>query len=164
MMRLVYLIIVSIILSSCHSDEKVGYVDINLIFNDFEYKKQLENELTSIKEKRIAVLDSLELELKLLYAKLGDRKDSSIIGEFERSKSRFLSLKESYERKTSEDTDRFDKLIVKQLNQYVKEFGEVEKYKIIYGTSGNGNIMYADSTLNITHAVTAFINQKYKGN
>ncbi|MFD2561879.1 OmpH family outer membrane protein [Aquimarina rubra] len=51
-----------------------------------------------------------------------------------------------------------------RLNQYIKEYGEANQYKIILGTQGNGNIMFAQDGIDITETVLEYANTKYEGN
>jgi len=50
------------------------------------------------------------------------------------------------------------------LNQYIKEYGESKQYKVVLGTQGNGNVMYAQKGIDITAEVLIYSNEKYEGN
>ncbi|MBQ0740892.1 hypothetical protein J9332_42125, partial [Aquimarina celericrescens] len=51
-----------------------------------------------------------------------------------------------------------------RLNQYIKEYGEINKCKIILGTQGNGNIFYGKEGVDITTKILEYVNTKYEGN
>ncbi len=51
-----------------------------------------------------------------------------------------------------------------RLNQYIKEYGESKQYKVVLGTQGNGNVMYAQKGIDITAEVLIYSNEKYEGN
>jgi outer membrane protein len=60
-------------------------------------------------------------------------------------------------------TNEVSQQVWSRVNSYVKEFGEQNNYSIVFGTQGNGNIMYADKKLDITTAFIEFANKKYEG-
>ena len=53
--------------------------------------------------------------------------------------------------------------IWEQLNQYIKDFGTQHKYKFIFGSRGDGNLMYAEEQDNITSEVLTYVNERYQG-
>lgn len=50
-----------------------------------------------------------------------------------------------------------------KINGYIKEYGELEGYKMILGTTANGSLLYADSAIDITDKLIIFVNKKYEG-
>lgn len=60
-------------------------------------------------------------------------------------------------------TNEVSQQVWSRVNSYIKEFGEQNKYSIVFGTQGSGNIMYADKKLDITNAFIEFANKKYEG-
>jgi outer membrane protein len=57
----------------------------------------------------------------------------------------------------------FDQEIYKQLNQYMKEFGEKNGYRFILGAEGSGVLMYANEGYNVSEQVIKHINERYQG-
>jgi len=61
----------------------------------------------------------------------------------------------------------FSKVVSQQiwdrLNTYIKEYGKAQKHKIILGTQGGGNVMYADDAVDLTDEVLHYANTKYEG-
>ena len=51
--------------------------------------------------------------------------------------------------------------VINDINDYVKEFGKRKGYKIIFGASGGGNIMYADESSDLTEEVLKGLNAEY---
>jgi outer membrane protein len=145
-------------------NEKTGYIQIQKVFNEFNYKKEMEAKLKKVEEYRKHELDSLELQLKVLFKEVElNKKDVSKVALFQTNREEFLNKRERYEEDYRKAVAQYDEIIIKQMNQYIREFGEVKKYKYLFGTDGKGNLMYADSTNDVTKEVMAFINQKYTG-
>jgi outer membrane protein len=148
---------------SC-TKEKVAYIDLAQVFNGFKYKVELEKELTEVKNQRKFKLDSLEALLKLLSNKVKfDPKNKDHIIRYQTEKELYFKQKYLYEDEEEGLVKSYDAKIISQLNSYVKEYGAQHHYSIIFGATSTGNVMYADTSLNISRDVIQFINQKYIG-
>jgi outer membrane protein len=51
--------------------------------------------------------------------------------------------------------------VLNQINSFVKVYAQKNGYKLIIGTTEDGNLMYADETLDITDDVLSELNIKY---
>jgi outer membrane protein len=163
MQRIIFILFCSVLFASC-SKHRIGYINIQSVFNEFEYKRELEKELKGITGKRKFILDSLETNLKILNRKISsDKSDKALIAEFQILKEVYLKKQSMFEEEEQEMVKQYDERIVAQLNSYVKEFGKEKRYDLIYGANSSGNIMYADSALDLTKDVTKYINEKFKG-
>jgi outer membrane protein len=162
-MRITLITLITFILSSC-AKEKIAYINTQVVFNEFEYKKELEKELESIQNQRKYVLDSMQTNLKMLSKKYNlDKKNKNIIVEYQTARELFLEKKTIIEEEAINMIKTSDEKIIKQINSYLIEYGKEEKYKIIFGTTLNGSIMYGDTTLDISKKVITYINSKYRG-
>jgi outer membrane protein len=144
---------------------KVVFVDNIRLFNEFSLKKELEVKLNGIKKVREATLDSMQLYLEMKGKQIDETKkiDNTVIQDFEMVKQQFrLKMKQ-----TDEDnaalTKQYDEQIWKQLNEYVKKYAVENSYDFVLGSSGNGNLMHAGETFDVTTAVVEFVNAAYKG-
>ena len=70
--------------------------------------------------------------------------------------------------KLTEMREHFAKEVSQQvwnrLNTYIQEYGKEHNHKIILGTQGDGNIMYADDFNDVTSQLVTYVNSKYEGN
>jgi outer membrane protein len=141
---------------------KVGYVEIQKVFNGFEMKKELQEKFMKTNAARKKVIDSLSFDLQLLAQKLRDKKsDADLLYLFELKKKEFYKKQTAFEEDNSVLSNQYDKQILEQMSQYVMEYGKENKYSIIYGTEGNGSLMYATEEFNISDEVIQYINNKY---
>jgi len=60
--------------------------------------------------------------------------------------------------------EQYTTQIWKQINKGVQIYGQQNGYQFIFGGRGDGTLMYADSTQNITPKVLEFLNQRYQKN
>jgi outer membrane protein len=141
---------------------KIGYVEVNTLYDGFTFKKELESKLLNVKEMRKHLLDSLELRLRVMAGQLneGRVKDAT---EFEASRQDFLTKKKSFEEDNDQMTSSYSSQVMKQLNQYVQQYGKEHGYTYILGADGAGSLMFADEAENVTKEVMDFLNKKYSG-
>ena len=144
---------------------KTGFVYIQEVYNGFEMKKEQEKKFLQVKNARDKILDSLELELKILGAKIDSEKEKNktTIEIFTTKRGEYLTRKKNYEEDNDALSKKYDKEIISQLNQYVKDYGEKNGYTYIWGNDGNGSLMYANELNNVTKEIIVFINRKYRG-
>jgi outer membrane protein len=49
------------------------------------------------------------------------------------------------------------------MSTYILAYGKKHNYDFIFGSSGNGTLMFANETYNISDDIIKYINDKYKG-
>ena len=143
--------------------EKTAYVDIKKIYEEFEMKKELAEKITKVQSVRNRILDSLEMELKILSQKINLKKTEEDVATFNVKREAFFSKKQLFQEDNQATIQDYDAKILKQLNQYIDDYGKQNNYVYILGYSGNGELLYADKRKNISDELILFINQKYKG-
>ena len=144
---------------------KTAYIDVKKVYNEFVLKKELESKLTNVQQTRKTIIDSLELQLKILSKQLEilTKRDEQKENVFTEKREEYLVKKKQFDEDNQAMTQQYSDQIMKQLNQYVQDYGKANSYTYIYGADGNGSMMYADDKHNITDEVIKFINEKYKG-
>ncbi len=144
---------------------KTGFVIITELYNGFEMKKEMEQKYLGVKNARDKILDSLTLELKFISQKIEteQEKNPNTIKEFTTKRNDYLQYKQNFEADNTALSQKYDQEILTQMNQYVQDYGEANGYTYVFGNDGNGSIMYAKNTNNITKQVIDYINHKYKG-
>lgn len=145
-------------------NRKIGYVLVTDLFNEFDLKKEMETKYTNARNARKKIVDSLEIDLSVLSGRIKMNKASEedkVL--FERKRIEYEQKMQMFDQDNTFMSKQFDEQIIKQLNQYVSDFGKENKYDIIYGNTSSGSIMYGTDDLNITKPVISYINIKYKG-
>lgn len=145
-------------------EKKIAFVLITDLFNEFELKKEMETSYTKAKNARKRIIDSLEVDLSVLAGRLQSKQVKQEDKElFDRRRHEYEQKRKLFDEDNLYMSKQFDEQIIKQLNQYVSDFGKANQYDIIYGNTSNGSIMYGTDALNITKEVITFINNKYRG-
>ncbi len=147
---------------------KVAYIDISKTYSEFALKKKLELKLKNVEGARKMILDSLELQLNSLSALIqrmdpNDKSRDNFIQDFELRKQDFYLKQKNFTENNEATAAQYDQQIWKQINQYVKEYGEENDYEYIFGSDGTGTLMYSNEMNDITAQVKDYVNKKYKG-
>lgn len=143
---------------------KVAFVLVTELFNEFDLKKEMEKKYTEAKTARKKIIDSLEIDLSVLVGRIqmktASNEDKLL---FERKRFEHDQKSKAFDEDNTFMSKQFDEQIVKQLNQYVSDFGKENHYDMIYGNTTDGSIMYGTDEFNVTKDVINYINKKYKG-
>jgi outer membrane protein len=149
---------------------KIAYVNLTKLYNEFELKKQLETQLNVVQQVRQKTLDSLELGLNALSRNLkvmDERTDSKTYSltasEFDTRRQEYMYRQKSFSEDNATLTQQYTGQIWKQLNQYVKDYGEAHGYTYILGGDGSGNIMYSEGKEELTQELIVYTNDRFKG-
>lgn len=147
-------------------NKNLAFVELQSVFNEFEMTKQYKGKLETVLNARKSIADSLQLNLtaqsKML--KQVNNKNDEKVQNFLYEKEVYLEKMKQFQEDNVALKRQYDGEINKQLNQYIKEYGEKKGYRYIFGAEGSGVLMYADERNNITKEVIEYINARYKGN
>jgi Skp family chaperone for outer membrane proteins len=150
-------------LSACSHENKTAFVNLNVVYDHFTLKKELESKLENASNARKAIMDSLTLRLQGLQRGLATDKSEQAQQTFMLARKQFLEKKQLFEEDNDRQTKDYDSQIWKQINQFAKDYGDEKGYDYIFGAQGNGTLMYAAKGHDITDELSAYINAKYKG-
>lgn len=153
------------------SSSELVYVDVNKLIDGYQRTKVEKTKFEEKAKTLQANVDSL----------IGNWQDELKIYEKERSSmtSKELELKQellgnkqqqisnyqqAIQKQIQEEDQKATQTVVNDINDFVKEFGKKNNYKIIFGAGGSGNIMYADDGADLTEEVLEGLNKEYQGN
>jgi len=142
---------------------KTAYILTEDLYNNFKLKKELESQYNKVTSKRKAILDSLKFDLQLKYNALQSGKSKLSLKEFEILRNQYTQKQTQFDDDNNALSQEYKDQIWKRLNQYVKEYGKNKSYTYIYGVIGQGELLYAEESKNITPDLIVFVNAKYEG-
>jgi outer membrane protein len=145
--------------------KKMGYIVIQDVYNQFGLKKDLQKKYETSHTARKRVLDSLAMGVRMIGQKIDAEKgkDTADIRLFKMKRLEFYQRQQTNGQDDSAQMKQYDEQILTQLDQYVNDYGKENNYLYILGNGGNGSIMHADESQNITAQVTQYVNERYEG-
>jgi outer membrane protein len=152
------------------SRSELVYVDVNKLLDGYERTKIAKVEYEEKAKVLNANVDSLmndwQKELKIY------EKERSTMSKKELElKQQILSNKQqqlknyqtAVQNQIAEEDKKSTQTVINDINDYVKDYGKKKGYKIIFGASGSGNIMYAIEGADLTDEVLKGLNTEYIG-
>ncbi|MDO5969000.1 OmpH family outer membrane protein [Flavivirga aquimarina] len=153
---LVIVLITGIIYGIQENKQEIVYIDNIKLFNGFNMTKDIKVIEEAKIKKAGKVLDSLYV----IFKSINDKENTSFKSlqqQIAKKSKAFQELQDNY-------THNLSKNVWDRLNNYIKVYAQTNNLKIILGTSGNGNVMFAEETIDITNQILEFSNRKYEGN
>ena len=146
------------------------YVDVNKLLDGYKRTKVVRAEF----EKKAKVLksnvDSLvvdwQKELKLYEKERSgySKKELTLKQELLGNKQQQINnYQQAIQKQIQEADKKATQTVTNDINDFVKEYGKEKGYKIIFGASGSGNIMYADKRSDLTPIVLEELNAEFQG-
>lgn len=152
------------------ANSQLVYVDINKLMDGykrtaiekskFEEKAKLmqsnvdslvadwQNELKTYEKER-STMTKKELELK--QELLGNKQQQ------------INNYQKAIQGKIQEEDQKASQTVINDINDYVKEYGKKHNYRIIFGASGSGNVMYANEAADLTEVILEGLNIEFQG-
>ena len=147
------------------SKPKVAFVHVQEVYNEFEYKKELETKYEKVQSERKRILDSLEIQINAIATNIQNSEvnKEKNIQNYQYLVADYQSKKKAFSEDNAMVSEKYTQQIWNQLNQYVEEYGKQKGFDFIYGADGSGNVMYAEKGFNITEQIKEYVNQRYLG-
>jgi outer membrane protein len=144
---------------------KAAYVDTLRLYESFSMRQELQGELDKTSGARKKILDSLSLNIKWLKAELetNNYKKPGGMEQYSKMMEEYRLKQEQFEKENTLMAQKYTEQVWTQINQYMKDYGQMKNYQYIYGANGQGNLMYADESANITEELISYINNRYSG-
>ncbi len=139
-----------------HEKREIVYIDNIRLFNGFNMTKDL-NKINGDKiKKQKKKLDSLYIIYDIFRD--NDQTDKlEALGTQLRNEDQVLNAM------NKRFSNEISQTVWNRLNTYVDEYSTANDYKIVLGTQGNGNVMYAQKEKDITDEVLNYSNSRYEG-
>lgn len=124
-------------------EKKTKDMKVNLDSMMSNWQKELKNY-----EKERAALSPKELQLK-----------QELLGT---KQQQINAYQENLQKQAMNEEKKMTQTVVNDINDYIKEYGKTHGYKMIFGASGTGNIMYASEGTDLTNDVLIGLNKEYE--
>lgn len=152
-------------LYSLMNKPRYAYVVLTEVFDKFQMKKELSQKFEQQTFGMQKGLDSIAFTLQQEATRLEamENPPQAEVDKYLMARENYTARREQFENDRQFQTAAYDKQIIERMSQYVKDYGAQNGYTFIYGDDGNGNIMYADGTTNVTTDVVTYLNNRYAG-
>lgn len=144
-------------------NEKFVYVDMGKVYSEFRLAKELNASLEQVLKTRRHITDSLFADLQMRTQNVKTQKNKSMddIQQLAKTEEEYYYKQQQFEKDNQAVSAEYNSKILNQLNQYIADYGKEHHYSFLFGATGQGNIMYADQSQNITQQVIDYVNNRY---
>jgi len=149
---------------------KLVYVDVNKLLDGYKRTKVVRAEFEKKAKLLRSNVDSLvtdwQKELKTYEKERIDysKKELKLKQELLANKQQQINnYQQAIQKQIQEEDKKATQTVINDINDYVTEYGKKKGYKVIFGASGGGNIMYADKSADLTEKVLEGLNADFEG-
>lgn len=150
-------------------NSKMVYIDSNKLLGNYQGMKDAQVEFQKKNTLWQANVDTLMVEVQrsiMDYEKTSakmSKKEKELSRELIRTKQKQLGDYQAATREQSaqEDQQMTQQVLVK-VNTFMTEYGKRKGYKVIFGATTAGNIIYAEDAMDITDEVLELLNAQYQ--
>ncbi len=144
----------TITILACQPENKLAYVDSNRIIREYYKSKTIGEELTARMQQAQSSLDSFKLQIQDL-----SRQSEPDRAKIDSLKRRYEMLSRQYQNHFREQDEKVSAGILEEVNRTIKDYGKKNGYTLIFGVNATGNIVYADSLVDVTDDILKLLNQ-----
>lgn len=165
-MKRIFYILTVLAMVACQSEgTKIAYVQNMRLYSEFDLAKELDSELKSFSDKKGKELDSLTLIFENMTRDFERMEEipAPAYQQYNDLRNAIIYKEKSFEEEVYSQSQEYDQQIWERINGYIVDYAEQEDYDLILGASGNGNLMYAKDTLDITDELIIYCNKNYNG-
>ncbi|MDO5978916.1 OmpH family outer membrane protein [Flavivirga spongiicola] len=170
MKNILYVLLVTLVFTSCQKEKKIGFIDNGVVINDYQEKKDLEAKFQIKEEAFRKKFDSIDQVFKLEVQqfqnsakKMSQSKAQEKYQELGQ-KQQFLEQQKQVEAQQFQKAfqTQIDTVIVK-VKDFVKDYGKKNGYTYILGTSdAAANVLYGTDENDLTKTILDALNEAYK--
>ena len=151
------------------SKSELVYVDVNKLLEGYKRTKQVRAEFEAKAQLLNANVDSLMTDWQK-ELKVYEKERTGLTTKELELKQQLLTNKQqqinnyqqAIQKQIQEEDKKSTQTVINDINDYVKEYGKTHNYKIIFGASGGGNIMYAHEASDLTENVLTGLNAEFE--
>lgn len=139
-----------------HMQKKIAVVDVLKLVNEFQMKKDLENNgMQQLKQVGMTT-DSLK---RLLQASSNDPGKSK--EELQHLYSNYMSAQRQYDTQAEQLSQEVNEQVWNRLNPLIDGYGKQENLRLVIGANGMGTVLYNDDYYDHTEQLIQYVNTKY---
>jgi Skp family chaperone for outer membrane proteins len=147
---------------------KIGYVDTSILMSQFNETKRSRTAIDSLNKdwqgKAKALKDSLDgfmTRMGSTYNRSSTKEQGTMKSELERRNQELAQYVKASQDRIGKKEKELMEPAIKKINAFLQELAAREKYDLIFGSTGTGNILAAGTRKDLTGAVITELNRKY---
>ncbi|TSE06701.1 MULTISPECIES: OmpH family outer membrane protein [Aquimarina] len=152
------------------SSSELVYVDVNKLLEGYKrtaiIKSEFDEKAKTMKANVDSLIGSWQTELKAYEKERSDmsKKELELKQELLANKQQQINnYQQAVQKQLVEEDKKVTQTVINDINDFVKEYGKKNGYKVIFGATGNGTIMYGEESADLTEVVLKELNAEFEG-
>lgn len=147
---------------------KTAYIDTQKLMEEYNEAKELDEKY---KTKGEVMGRELEVEAKKLKAEMAGFQQNAMAkgqawaqqkgSELQQRQQQLQYAQQGMMQQLQQESGKEMETVVKQVKQFIKDYGKEKGFDYIYGTGDAATVLYAKDSYDITKEVTKALNDKY---
>lgn len=154
--------------SSAAGGKKIVYVQIDSLLTNYDFfkdtKKELENKRFQLENELGTKGRSLENEIGFFQQKaqtMTVEQARSTEAQLVKKQQDFAQQRDRAVQSLSQEEATKNEELYTQIKAYIQKYNKENQYEFVLGYSQGGGILFADTTLNVTHKMIEGLNKAY---
>jgi outer membrane protein len=144
--------------------EKTGYVRIGVVLQKYQgmidANKQFAAELEIVRSNADTLRNRYErLKQKEKDVKPGGKAEWGY--QLGVSEKEYMDYSENADKQLQQRQQQLTSEVLNRINNYIQEYGKADGYKIIFGTTNDGSILYGRESDDLTDVIVSQLNEIY---
>ena len=152
------------------SSSDLVFVDVNKLIEGYKrtkiVKAEFDKKATTMKANVDSLLSDWQKELKVYEKERSNmsKKELELKQQLLSNKQQQINnYQQAVQKQLQEEDKKVTQTVINDINDFVKEYGKQQGYKVIFGATGNGTIMYGEETADLTDKVLKELNAEFEG-
>lgn len=153
------------------SNLKIAYVEVDTLLSQYNFCEDLNREMVKKEENSRLVLNQKANELGAAKQEFQKKYENNAFISQERAQQEYnrlakqeqdlQSLQNKLSTELATENQKNSLMLRDSINAFLKEYNKTKGYSLILSNTGFDNLLYADSTFNITKEIVDGLNARY---
>ncbi|WP_108803175.1 OmpH family outer membrane protein [Aquimarina sp. Aq107] len=152
------------------SSSDLVYVDVNKLLDGYKrtkiVKAEFDEKAKTMKSNVDSLLADWQNELKTYEKERSglSKKELELKQQLLGNKQQQINnYQQAVQKQLQEEDKKVTQTVINDINDFVKEYGKKNGYKVIFGATGSGTIMYGEESADLTDKVLEELNAEFEG-
>ncbi|WP_405206222.1 OmpH family outer membrane protein [Aquimarina sp. LLG6339-5] len=152
------------------SSSDLVYVDVNKLLDGYKrtkiVKAEFDEKAKTMKSNVDSLLANWQKELKTYEKERSglSKKELELKQQLLGNKQQQINnYQQAVQKQLQEEDKKVTQTVINDINDFVKEYGKKNGYKVIFGATGSGTIMYGEESADLTDKVLEELNAEFEG-
>jgi len=166
-MKKLLLVAFVILFTSCNQT-KIAYINVEDLMKGYDATKALEEKLKAKQEEMTKELDSIgapfQLKVQEYYQnanKMSAQKRAETEQALQQEQQILQARQQQAGQVLQQENQTLSEALTKKVDSFVADYAKAKGIQLVFGTSGNGTVMYGDDNLNVTNDILDILNENY---